>query len=36
MPEIGEYIAAGLQTLTVVFAIIVLHRTLFKNKNVEE
>lgn len=32
----GEYIAAALQTITIIFAIFVLHRTLFKDKNNEE
>lgn len=32
-PEAGQYISAVLQTLSIVFAIIVLHRTLFKDEN---
>lgn len=32
-PETGQYISAVLQTLSVIFAIIVLHRTLFKDEN---
>ena len=32
-PEAGQYISAALQTLSVVFAIIVLHRTLFKDED---
>lgn len=37
MPELtGEYIAAVLQTLSTMFAIIVLHFTLFKNENKED
>lgn len=35
-PEIGEYIAAILQTSSILFAIYVLHRTLFKNEDREE
>lgn len=32
-PEAGQYISAALQTLSVMFAIIVLHRTLFKDED---
>lgn len=32
-PEIGEYIAAGIQTMLAIFVIIVLHVTLFKNED---
>jgi len=32
----GEYISAVLQTLSIVFAIFILHRTLFKNEDKEE
>lgn len=32
----GEYIAAALQTITIIFAIFVLHRTLFKNEDRDE
>ena len=32
-PEAGQYISAVLQTLSIAFAIIVLHRTLFKDEN---
>ena len=32
-PETEQYISAVLQTLSVIFAIIVLHRTLFKDEN---
>lgn len=29
----GEYIAAALQTISIILAIFILHRTLFKNEN---
>lgn len=32
-PEAGQYISAVLQTLSVIFAITVLHRTLFKDED---
>ena len=32
-PETGQYISAVLQTLSVIFASIVLHRTLFKDED---
>ena len=35
-PETGQYISAVLQTLSVMFAIIVLHRTLFKNEDKDD
>lgn len=35
-PEAGQYISAVLQTLSVVFAIIVLHKTLFKNEDKDD
>lgn len=34
--EVGQYISAVLQTLSIVFAIIVLHRTLFKNEDKDD
>lgn len=35
-PEAGQYIAAVIQTLSVMLAIIVLHRTLFKNEDKDD
>lgn len=35
-PEIGEYIAAGIQTILAIFVIIVLHVTLFKNEDKDD
>lgn len=35
-PEIGEYIAAGIQTALAIFVIIVLHVTLFKNEDKDD
>ena len=35
-PEVGQYISAVLQTLSVIFATIVLHRTLFKDEDRDE
>lgn len=32
-PEIGEYMASALQVFSIVVAIVVLHRTLFKNED---
>lgn len=35
-PEAGQYISAVLQTLSIMFAIIVLHKTLFKSKDKDD
>lgn len=34
--EVGQYISAVLQTLSIMFAIIVLHKTLFKNEDKDD
>lgn len=35
-PQIGDYISAILQTCSIIFAIYVLHRTLFKNEDKDD